>query len=64
MRLYPTATGGTLRVLKKDTRVGGYDLTAGTNINVHFYSIHRNPDYWERPTEFVPVCLPTTLAAM
>ena len=57
MRLYPTAAGGTLRQLKKDINLGGYDLLAGTSIGIHFYSIHRNPDYWDRPTDFLPVSL-------
>ncbi|KAK9821507.1 hypothetical protein WJX74_005016 [Apatococcus lobatus] len=54
MRLYPTASGGTLRALKKDAKLGPYPLAAGTAISIHFYSIHRNPAYWDHATDFLP----------
>ncbi|KAK9861611.1 hypothetical protein WJX84_001499 [Apatococcus fuscideae] len=54
MRLYPVVAGGTLRALKKDTKLGPYPLAAGTAISIHFYSIHRNPAYWDHATEFLP----------
>lgn len=57
MRLYPTASGGTLRALKKDTRLGPYTLPAGFAVSMHFYSMHRNPNYWDHPTDFLPVGL-------
>ena len=57
MRLTPTASGGSLRVLKKDMKLGDYNLPAGTNLQIHFFSQHRNPKYWDRPLEFLPVRL-------
>lgn len=44
-----------MRTLKKDIKLGGYDLPAGMSINVPFYNIHLNAAYWDRPTEFLPV---------
>ncbi|NND00683.1 MAG: cytochrome P450 [Gammaproteobacteria bacterium] len=52
-RLYPPLHSIT-RTLTKQTALGGFDLPAATWIFPSIYLLHRNPDYWDRPDEFVP----------
>jgi cytochrome P450 len=42
------------RVLKKDTRLGGYDLPAGTAVGACIYLAHRNPNVYPEPELFKP----------
>ncbi len=37
-----------------DDEVGGYHVPAGSDVLVCPYTLHRNPDFWERPAEFAP----------
>ena len=53
MRLYPPAWI-TDRQNVEDDCIGAYHLKKGTLIGVSFYELHRNPKYWENPTEFIP----------
>jgi cytochrome P450 len=53
MRLYPPAWI-TDRQNVEDDCIGTYHLKKGTLIGVSFYELHRNPKYWENPTEFIP----------
>jgi hypothetical protein len=32
----------------------GTIVEAGDRVNYHQYQLHRNPQYWDRPTEFIP----------
>jgi len=42
------------RVLKKDTRLGGYDMPAGTAVGACIYLAHRNPNVYPEPDQFKP----------
>lgn len=42
------------RVLKKDVRLGGYDLKAGTAVGACIYLAHRNPNVYPEPERFMP----------
>ncbi len=53
MRLYPPAWI-TDRENYDDDSVGDFHIKKNTLIGVSFYELHRHPDYWERPNEFVP----------
>ena len=33
---------------------GGFDVPKGQDMIVSVYNIHRNPDVWEHPDEFLP----------
>lgn len=42
------------RVLKKDTRLGGYDMRAGQAVGACIYLAHRNPNVYPEPERFKP----------
>lgn len=56
LRLFPPANG--IRKSHKDLvlkdRDGNEYATEGCLVQMNHYSIHRNPKYWPRPTEFLP----------
>ena len=51
MRLFPPAPGLSRRTVKPET-LGGLDLPKGAGVMIPVYTIHRHPDYWERPDAF------------
>ena len=53
MRLYPPAWGFGREALA-DCEIGGYSIPAGTTIIISPWVLHRDPRYFERPTEFLP----------
>jgi len=53
MRLFPPAPVVARRV-ETDVELGGYTFPKGAVINLMIYSIHRLPEYWPRPEEFLP----------
>jgi len=53
MRLYPPAWI-TDRENIADDELLGYPIRKNTLIGVSFYELHRNPKYWENPSDFVP----------
>lgn len=53
LRLYPPGWLYTRRALEAD-RFGDYRLPAGSDVFICSYLLHRHPDYWERPDEFLP----------
>ena len=38
----------------EDTEIGGYRISAGTQVLGNIYSIHHDPRYWDSPDEFIP----------
>ena len=53
MRLYPPAwTIG--RQAVSDCEIGGYPVQAGTTLYMSQWVIHRDPRYFENPTQFYP----------
>jgi cytochrome P450 family 110 len=53
LRLWGPASGFG-RVLAEPTRLGGYDLPAGTLVSASTYLLHRNPRAWPDPLRFDP----------
>ncbi|KAK9846090.1 hypothetical protein WJX84_000269 [Apatococcus fuscideae] len=53
LRMFTVASGGTVRTLSKPLNIGGYHLAAGMTVQVPFHGIHRNPDVWDRPDDFL-----------
>lgn len=53
LRLYPPAWAFSREAIV-DLNIGGYDVPAGSIIQIMPYFIHRNPHVWERPSEFDP----------
>lgn len=53
MRLYPPVWILT-RVAQQEDDIGGYHVPAGSDVLVCPYTLHRNPEFWDRPEEFRP----------
>lgn len=53
MRLYPPAYFID-RVNKEDDAFEGINIPKETNLLFSIYEIHRHPDYWENPLQFLP----------
>ena len=53
MRLYPPAYILARRAIK-DTRVGTYDVPAGSEVVLWIYFTHRDPRWWPNPSAFDP----------
>ena len=54
MRLWSVAPSST-RCLERAAVIGGFELAAGTLVQVAFHGVHRNPAVWDRPDECLPV---------
>ncbi len=56
LRMYPPVNLNTSRHCVQDVELKTTQGTipAGANIHVPVWQIHRNPEYWERPDDFVP----------
>jgi cytochrome P450 len=53
MRLYPPAAL-IVRAARRNLRLGGEEVRAGTTVFVPVYAIHRHEAYWHNPDEFDP----------
>jgi len=53
MRLYPPAWI-TDRENLEDDMIGKFSIREDTLVGVSFYELHRHPDYWELPDQFIP----------
>lgn len=53
MRLYPVAPF-VVRKLDHDVTMHGVQLPKGAIACIWIYSLHRNPDLWEQPDQFMP----------
>lgn len=42
------------RTPNQDTEVLGYSFPKKTRVNILIYCVHRHPDIWEKPDEFIP----------
>jgi cytochrome P450 len=54
LRLYPPGPIGTPRVLGRDYSYSGLSIPKGSIVTIPPYVMHRDPDYFERPDEFLP----------
>lgn len=53
MRLYPPVWMLSRRP-QADDEIGGYHVPAGTDVLVCPYTLHRHPEFWDRPERFDP----------
>lgn len=53
LRLFPTAWALPRTCVDGDD-LGGYRIDKGEGVWVMLYSMHRHPDFWDRPNEFDP----------
>lgn len=53
MRLYPPAWAIGRQNIDSDV-IGGHFIAAGTNVILPVYCIHRSPELWENPDDFIP----------
>lgn len=53
LRLYPPIHVGN-RIVRNDTVIAGYEISAGTRLMASIYLTHRDERYWDAPTEFRP----------
>ena len=53
LRLMP-AVWSVSRTAAEDTEVCGYPMPKGTTAQVMIYLLHRHPDHWKQPKDFLP----------
>ncbi len=53
LRLYPPIWSTPRTNIAPDV-INGYEIPAHSNLCIHLYALHRNPDYWEYPNDFMP----------
>lgn len=53
MRLYPPAWAVGRKTIEADV-IGGHFIPPNTNIIMPVYCIHRDPELWENPNDFIP----------
>jgi len=53
LRMYPPGWLLTRRSIAAST-LANFDLPAGTDVLISPYLVHRHPDFWERPDDFMP----------
>jgi cytochrome P450 len=53
MRLYPPGWLYTRRAVEPDC-FGNYPIPAGADVFICSWLLHRHPDYWEKPEQFLP----------
>ncbi|KAH0715575.1 hypothetical protein KY284_008480 [Solanum tuberosum] len=53
-RLHPLAPLIPPHYSIEECNVAGYDVPKGTMVFVNIWSLGRNPNYWDRPEEFIP----------
>ncbi|XP_054793641.1 dimethylnonatriene synthase-like isoform X1 [Prosopis cineraria] len=54
LRLYPPAPLTGIREAMEDCFVGGYYVPKGTRLLINIWKLHRDPQVWTNPDEFVP----------
>jgi cytochrome P450 len=62
MRLHSVVPLGSARLVTRDTTIGEHEVPRGAMVNVALHLLHRRPEVFERPNEFVPerFATPTT----
>ncbi|MCL7038105.1 hypothetical protein MKW94_013398 [Papaver nudicaule] len=54
LRKYPPIPVSPLRYVNEDTRLGGYDIPAGTEIAINIYGCNMDKKQWDSPEEWKP----------
>ncbi|KAH9607018.1 hypothetical protein KSS87_013793 [Heliosperma pusillum] len=60
LRLYPPGPLSVPRVAVEDCTVNSYHIPAGTTLFLNLYKMHRDPEVWPNPLEFLPERFLTT----
>ena len=53
LRLYPSVPI-IARNIEQDTHIDGQFVPKGTSVNALVHLLHRNPQVWDKPEEFIP----------
>ncbi|XP_011706271.1 PREDICTED: cytochrome P450 4C1-like, partial [Wasmannia auropunctata] len=53
LRLYPSVYFIS-RIISEDVKLKSYLLPAWTNVHLHIYGVHRDPNFWPNPEVFDP----------
>merc|ERR1712004_716443 len=53
LRMFPSVPS-IGRTLTEDTEINGHKLYKGTDITIHIYSIHHDPEFYQEPLKFNP----------
>lgn len=53
LRLYPPILVPG-RKFEEDIELDGHFFKKGSQVDVSIWALHRHPDYWDQPTEFIP----------
>ncbi|WCJ37981.1 cytochrome P450 family 82 subfamily C polypeptide 4 [Euphorbia peplus] len=54
LRLYPPGPLGVPRHVAEDCYISGYYIPKGTRLFLNFWKLHRDPEVWTNPEEFIP----------
>ncbi|KAL7115381.1 hypothetical protein ACP275_04G181200 [Erythranthe tilingii] len=54
LRCHPPIPLLTRRIMDKDVKVMGYDVSKGTMVMINGWAIGRDPQYWDEPEKFEP----------
>ncbi|XP_065875784.1 cytochrome P450 CYP82J17-like [Euphorbia lathyris] len=54
LRLYPAAPLGVPRQAAEDCYISEYFIPKGTRLFTNFWKLHRDPNIWSNPDEFIP----------
>ncbi|MCC5916175.1 MAG: cytochrome P450 [Cryomorphaceae bacterium] len=53
LRLYPPSHGLVRDAVEKD-QIGNLEVKPGDTFFISSYALHRNPEFWDRPNDFIP----------
>ena len=54
LRLHPPVPLMVPRETTNSVKLGGYDIPPKTRVYVNAWAVHRDPEVWDRPEEFLP----------
>ncbi|KAK8986972.1 hypothetical protein V6N11_055289 [Hibiscus sabdariffa] len=54
LRLHPASPLLAPRRTSASVKLGGHDIPSDTTVLINAWAIHRDPEWWEKPEEFIP----------